>query len=259
MYDRDKQRVKIIVAAIFGYMFIALISGCYSETMYTENSSWLDAGLADVESKFEVGVITESGNNVAYQGEELLISVSPELITDSVLIQLANGADTITLIEEFHGPFPFSWQIPSNFPQGESYRILLNEEGYYKDSIPFGVSKEFAILSNTNSGLSDITVSSRTINITLTDNGSVIDGDTVTISLNNTTLAAKYVLTGFPGTTMSLSLLDGTNTLNITAVNEGSVSPNTAEITFTNVVSGEAVQQWRLNAGETGTVIIGAE
>ena len=237
----------------------ALLSGCYYGSVTSAGSNWTGIEPSDTEDEFEVSVITAGGNNLAYQGEELIIELNPELIEGEVSIELVDDTNVkMILIDEYSGPFPFRWLIPEDFPPCESYRILVSEQYYKENSGIFGYSEEFAILTNFVSGLSDISVSSRSIEITLTDNGSVIDDDTVSVVLNGSVLFENLVLQGQPGTSLTLDLLKGKNTFGITAVNEGSVSPNTAEISFTDVVSGEAVQQWRLSEGETGTLSISA-
>ncbi|HAK44718.1 MAG TPA: hypothetical protein DCO79_02190 [Spirochaeta sp.] len=249
---------RIITYIILGIICSVFLFGCYFGAVYADDDSWSDLSSSQTEDIFEVTVITESGNSLAYQGEVLLISVNSEKNTEPISIGLTDGSETTTLIDDFSGQYPYSWLIPENFPPGECYRILINAQDYIKDSIPNGYSDEFAILDSIVSGLSDITVSTPGIEITLTDNGSVIDGDTVSIYLNSTVLAENHVLNEYPGTIMNIDLLPGSNTLSITAVNEGSVSPNTAEIMFTDVITGESTQQWRLNAGETGTLFISA-
>jgi len=237
----------------------ALLFGCYYGSVTLDDDNWSDIELNDSEGNLEVSVITESGDGLAYQGEELLISWNSGKITEEITIELVDDAKgTTTLVEDYSGTSPWSWLIPEDFPPGESYRIVVTELDSTKSSGVFGYSEEFAILEDFVSGLSDITVSSRSIDITLTDNGSVIDGDTISISLNGAILEANHVLLGPPGTTMTLDLLEGTNSLSILAVNEGSVSPNTAQISFTDVIEGEAVQEWRLNEGETGSLTISA-
>jgi len=248
-----------ILYSIMILICTALLFGCHFEIVTPGSSSWADTEPSETEGELNISVITQSGDKLAYRGEEVLITLNPEKIIEKVSIELVDEANkTTTLVEDFSGPFPFSWIIPDDFPTGESYRIRIPKPSYKTDEIFYGSSGEFAILANIVSGLSDITVSSRIIEISLTDNGSVIDGDTISISLNGRVLDANHILAGTPGTTMSLELTQGTNTLSITAVNEGSVSPNTAEITFTDVVNGEAVQEWRLSEGETGSLRISA-
>ena len=67
-----------------------------------------------------------------------------------------------------------------------------------------------------------------------------------------------HILAAPPGTSFALSLQKGPNLFEVVAVNEGSISPNTAQLTISNVVVGESVQQWRLLTGETGTLTITA-
>jgi len=256
---RGRPMTRKFLYSIMILICAALLSGCHFEITNPDSGSWSDSVPPAVSDELDVSVITQGGGRLAYRGEELLITISPEKITDKLTIQLVDDLNTATtLAEDFQGPFPFSWIIPDDFPAGESYRVIVSGSYYKNEAGIYGRSDEFAILAKIVSGLTDISVSSRSIDITLTDSGSVIDGDTVSISLNGSVLDANHILAGAPGTTMSLELLQGINTLSITAVNEGSVSPNTAEITFSGVTAGEAVQEWRLSEGETGTLSISA-
>ena len=58
------------------------------------------------------------------------------------------------------------------------------------------------------------------------------------------------------GDRFTLALRSGIASLEIFAVNEGTSSPNTAEITVSNVTQGEATQSYSLNTGETATLRI---
>ena len=107
-------------------------------------------------------------------------------------------------------------------------------------------------------GLSDVTVSQRIITITMTDNGQEIDGDTVDIILNGAPISAAHVLVGPPGTNLELILRAGSNFLEVVALNEGAVSPNTAELIISHVLEGESIQEWRLATGESGSLTITA-
>jgi hypothetical protein len=231
---------------------ILLVGGCYYGSISISEDSVLTGDL-------DVAVITESGDAVAYQEEDLLIAWDSGKTGEPLTIELVDGMGNVTpLVESYTGEPPFTWVIPSDFPAGESYRARITFWDAMKGSGTFGESEEFAILESIDYGLTDITVSSRSIDITFTDNGSVVDGDTVTIILNGSVLEANHVLQGPPGVTISVDLLPGINTLSIQALNEGTVSPNTAQISFTNVVDGEAVQEWRLLTGETGSLNIDA-
>ncbi len=107
-----------------------------------------------------------------------------------------------------------------------------------------------------NSGLTDVTVNARHIFITLTDDGSLVDGDRVDVFLNGVKVVDNHTLVGGVGTVFSLDLLSGFNELRVTALNEGTSSPNTAQLHLSDVTVGAAVQSWRLLAGESGSLVI---
>ena len=107
-----------------------------------------------------------------------------------------------------------------------------------------------------NSGLTDVTVNTRHISITLTDDGSLVDGDRVDVFLNGVKVIDNHTLVGGAGTVFFLDLLSGSNELRVMALNEGTSSPNTAQLRISNVTVGAAVQSWRLLAGESGSLVI---
>jgi hypothetical protein len=112
------------------------------------------------------------------------------------------------------------------------------------------------VRGGSNSGLSDVTVSSRHISITLIDDGSLVDGDRVDVFLNGVKVIDNHTLAGGAGTVFSLDLLPGSNELRVTALNEGTSSPNTAQLRLSDVTVGAAVQSWRLLEGESGSLVI---
>ena len=152
----------------------------------------------------------------------------------------------------------YSWIIPEVLTADETYRIKVSDITNGKSEYLFGFSGYFAISAVPDPGLSDVAVNRSNITITLIDNGSMVDGDTVSVSLNGTPVAENHVLAGPPGTELMLTLQSGANTLEIYAVNEGEVSPNTAQLDISHVYAGEASQQWRLYTGETGSLVISA-
>jgi hypothetical protein len=118
-------------------------------------------------------------------------------------------------------------------------------------------SPPFAIVRVGNTGgLSDVTVGSRRISITLTDDGSLVDGDRVDVYLNGVKVVDDHALVGGAGTVFPLDLLPGSNELRVTALNEGTSSPNTARMDISGVTVGAASQSWRLLTGESGSLVI---
>ncbi len=101
--------------------------------------------------------------------------------------------------------------------------------------------------------LGAIEVTSRNIAATAYDHATV-DGDRVKISLNRQVVVSDLNLVGPPGSVVNLSLKSGMNTLTVLALNEGSVSPNTATL----VLPGNNVKEWDLHQNESATVFIHA-
>jgi hypothetical protein len=127
-------------------------------------------------------------------------------------------------------------------------QTTVREERY---SPPFQV-----VRMGTTSGLTDVTVNARHISITLTDDGSVVDGDRVDVFVNGTKVIDNHTLAGGAGTVFFLDLRAGSNELRVMALNEGTSSPNTAQLRLSDVTVGAAVQSWRLLAGESGSLVI---
>jgi hypothetical protein len=127
-------------------------------------------------------------------------------------------------------------------------QTTILEERY---SPPFQI-----VRAGNTSGLTDVTVDARHISITLTDDGSLVDGDRVDVFLNGVKVIDNHTLVGGAGTVFSLDLLAGSNELRVTALNEGTSSPNTAQLRISDVTAGAAVQSWRLLTGESGSLVI---
>ncbi len=96
----------------------------------------------------------------------------------------------------------------------------------------------------------NITVNTTPVDLTLWDNG-VFDGDMVRLELNGEVVEESITLQTPPGTTIQLGLLTGDNQLEITALNEGDLPPNTATFRVSDVVDGPQQQRWGLNSGES--------
>lgn len=97
--------------------------------------------------------------------------------------------------------------------------------------------------------LSDLVVNRQQSSIRLWDHGQQ-DGDLVTVTLNGTPIATSFSLTN-AGTSFPVSYRPGRNVLVVRALNEGSISPNTASLGFANVVHGTPTQAYELDTGGT--------
>jgi len=110
------------------------------------------------------------------------------------------------------------------------------------------------------SGLSDVTINSRSLSYFLRDFG-LEDGDIVDISVTQfgrTIFNGRTNLTN-AGSTTNVNVFPGTASIEITAVNEGDVSPNTAEINIQNVIEGDSEQTFSLREGEVGTLKVSVQ
>jgi|GEM_PF-4282802 len=102
--------------------------------------------------------------------------------------------------------------------------------------------------------LSDIVVNREVSTFRIWDNAAQ-DGDIITVTLNGSTLVAGHSLTN-AGNTYPLRYRRGRNVLVIQALNEGSSPPNTAAISFANVVRGSSSQSYGLPTGGTAQLVI---
>ena len=89
-------------------------------------------------------------------------------------------------------------------------------------------------------GFSDVTVDKNAIEISVRDNASV-DGDRIDLFVNGNKVMGDVQLTSSPQT-VRVKLNSGENTIQVTALNEGTHSPNTVEVRISNVTQGSAVQ-----------------
>jgi hypothetical protein len=108
-------------------------------------------------------------------------------------------------------------------------------------------------------GFSDIGISGLNLSYLLRDHGAE-DGDIVRIRVSqfgHVTYEGQVNLTN-AGENFGLLLGRGVASLEIYAVNEGSASPNTAQITVDNVVRGQGTQTYSLNTGQIATLRIEA-
>jgi PKD repeat protein len=109
-------------------------------------------------------------------------------------------------------------------------------------------------ISSDNVGLSSVTIDTKKLSFYLYDN-KTSDSDTIAIYLNHKIIRSSLVLKK-EKTKIELNLTDNINIIEIKALNEGTVSPNTASIEIEGVIEGENKQSWRLKTGESGFIIL---
>ena len=116
-----------------------------------------------------------------------------------------------------------------------------------------GSSKHFG-----NQYLGDIKSNGKFIGIVCRDH-EFVDGDRVKISVNDRSIDANVLLTGsFKG--VNVDLEKGFNRLDFEALNEGSSSPNTAQVDVYDE-TGQLIysNKWLLSSGSTATLIVTKE
>jgi hypothetical protein len=104
------------------------------------------------------------------------------------------------------------------------------------------------------SQLADIVVNRASSSILFYDSGAQ-DGDSVRIELNGRVLASAHYLLN-AGTTFGVQYQPGRNVLRMTALNEGTLVPNTAAMVFGDVVDGPSDQSYDLETGQVVTLIV---
>lgn len=111
-------------------------------------------------------------------------------------------------------------------------------------------------------GLTDIGISGNRLAYLLRDHG-VEDGDIIDVEITQfgRILYQKQISLTNAGENFNIPLQRGVAGMTVFAVNEGTLQPNTAQVTIDNIVRGEATQQYSLRRGEFATqrIEVGAE
>lgn len=90
-------------------------------------------------------------------------------------------------------------------------------------------------------GFSEVTVNQAEVTLLVRDIGNLIDGDVIDLLVNGVLILDDFELTGEPSPVAFL-LTQDRNTVTIIPVNLGSSSPNTVEVSISNVTAGRPVQ-----------------
>lgn len=239
-----------------------LLSGCDVALLFAGDDHW-DWGMSSDPSL--LAVITPDGDSMLELGDTLTIAWVGTLSAESVAIDLHHEGQWLQTIDAAAANtgeywFPIPGNLDTSGGADNTYQVTVR--GRHLKHAPgdlevIAYSESFTI-TPVSDGLTDVTVNQRLVVITVIDNGSEIDGDTVDIILNGVPVVSGHVLVASPGSNFGLTLGQGDNLLEILAINEGSVSPNTAQLLISNVTAGQSSQEWRLFAGETGTLNITA-
>jgi len=254
-----KKRTGVIAAAILAVLI--LVVGCDVRVLYPP----FDDGYV-VEDPTLLSVLSPDAEDTYHPGDYVSIAWEGSVASETVSIGLYRyGQPAGEIATDVPNSGYFDWSIPADFDAVseivDQYQIAVRAKhpDYISGELYLEARSEmFTIIPAATGGLSDVTVSQATITITVTDNGTEIDGDTIDILLNGSPVVTSHVLLAAPGTDFELVLQAGTNELEIVAINEGTVSPNTAELAISDVVEGEPVQDWRLSTGESGSLTITA-
>jgi len=104
--------------------------------------------------------------------------------------------------------------------------------------------------------LTNVTVSQQDITVTFWDHGQE-DGDIINIYLNGQLFKGNVILTN-KKEEFQVKLNSGNNTFEVEAVNEGSVSPNTASVRISHVTLGKASQIYEKKSGKRTSMNLSA-
>ena len=104
------------------------------------------------------------------------------------------------------------------------------------------------------SGLTNVTVSKRTITVTFWDHGTE-DGDIINILLNGQVIQGGITLTKAPRS-INITINDSNAVFGVQAVNEGKYPPNTASVRFSDVTTGKPVQVYSIKSGQKADMSI---
>ena len=249
------------IAALILTAGLIALSGCDVRVLYGP-----PGGTATVKDDTLLAVVEPTGTETYRPGDIIPIRWTGTIDSPDVAIEMYRyGQFDLTIAGQVANTGSYDWIIPANFdttseaPDHYQISIRARDPDHEPGELMVqAFSEPFTIAAAATGGLSDVTVGQRIVTITVTDNGQEIDGDTIDIILNGSTVIAGHVLLAPPGTDLELILQAGSNVLEIVAVNEGSISPNTAELAISHVTEGESVQEWRLLAGERGSLTITA-
>jgi hypothetical protein len=255
-----------------GLLFLLLVmsaAGCSQPSASFEAESQRDSGshdpVAPPATRYAVTVDWEGKGAGAQLTPGMDMSFAWESTPAGSLVRLEvfrnNAQYKTTLLNYAPDTGMHTWTIPLDIElhDADQFQAKLTivdgavqtkimEERY---SPPFKI-----VRAGTNTGLTDVTVSVRRISITLTDDGALVDGDRVDVFLNGAKVIDNHTLVGGAGTVFVLDLLSGSNELRVTALNEGTSPPNTAQLKISDVASGAAVQSWQLLTGQSGSLVI---
>jgi hypothetical protein len=244
-------------------------AGCiypyYRSEANDQNDSRTDDPVAPPDVQYDVAVSWEGREAGAQLSPGMDVSFSWEAAPAGSLVRLEIFRDNASYVATLSNYAPDSgaqaWTVPLDIELHDAdqfqAKLTIVDGAVQTTVLEERYSPPFKIVRvGNNNGLSDVTVGARRISITLTDDGSLVDGDRVDVYLNGVKVIDDHTLVGGAGTVFSLDLLSGSNELRVTALNEGTSSPNTARMDISDVTVGAAVQSWRLLTGESGSLVV---
>ena len=104
--------------------------------------------------------------------------------------------------------------------------------------------------------LTNVTVSQPDVTVTFGDHGKE-DGDIINIYLNGQLFKGNVRLTN-KKKKFQVKLNSGSNTFEVEAVNEGSISPNTASVRISHVTAGRGTQIYERKSGKRASMNLSA-
>ncbi len=169
------------------------------------------------------------------------------------LASALTDAENIIRLSQDQGYRQWALRAPSHGPS------MLGRWAMKRSTVALGdiLNASRGIFSS--GGFSDVGITSLNLAYLLRDFG-LQDDDFIEVQISQfgRNLVTERVILTNAGNNLNVNLRRGVAQLVITALNEGAISPNTAEININNVVRGQADQTYSLETGETAVLRIEA-
>lgn len=170
-------------------------------------------------------------------------------IVGPVVVPVESGQSSVT-VPLLNVP-PGLVDVSARYLDDQGHDVLL--PSLVSADVMAGQVTTVQIYPGVGTALLPVTLDSTMVHISLRDDGEE-DGDRINLLVNDVVVVPDLSLTNAEQS-FDLLLNPGENTLTVEALNEGSVSPNTASISLSNVISGPSVQSYALLTGQKASFV----